>query len=101
MIVNSKIIDENNNTNKSKLKRVITTENTRPDTNLFNDNFGYNNLNSVLKHVDEDVVQIIKIPKIETAKIDDNIIKEINSNDNSKNEKLCLNTNIKKVPNKI
>ena len=96
MIVNNNIIDENKN-NKSKLKRITSTENTRPDTNLFNGNFGYNNLNSVLKNVDEDrVVQIIKIPKTETAKIDDNIIKEINSNDNSKNEKMCLNTNIKK-----
>ena len=96
MIVNN-VVEEN----KSKLKRVITEKTTtRPDTinNLYNGNFGYNNLNSVLKNIDDDrVVKYIKIPKTETAKIDDNIIKEIsNSNDNSKNEKICLNTNIKK-----
>ena len=49
--------------------------------------------------MDEDrVIKIIQIPKTETAKIqekDNNIIKEI-SNDNSKNEKICLNTNIKR-----
>ncbi len=94
MIVNN-VSDENNN--KNKIKRVITNENTRPDTNLCNGNFGYNNLNSVLENLGEDrVVQIIKIPKTKTARIEDNIIKEINSNDNSKNEKMCLNTNIKK-----
>ena len=90
----------NNIEDESKLKRVIT-EKTRPDTdtinNLCNGNLGYNNLNSVLKNVEEDrVIQIIKIPKTETAKIeekDNNIIKEI-SNDNSKNEKIYLNTNI-------
>ena len=87
---------------KSKLQRVIT-EKTRPETdtinNLCNGKLGYNNLNSVLKNVDEDrVIKIIQIPKTETAKIqekDNNIIKEI-SNDNSKNEKICLNTNIKR-----
>ena len=94
MIVNNlnNLVDEN----KSKLKRVIT-EKTRPDTNtnnLCNGNYGFNNLNSVLKNLDEDrVVKYLKIPKIETAKIEDNIIKEMTSNDNSKNEKLCLNTN--------
>ena len=84
---------------KIRLKRVIT-EKTRPDTNsnnIVNANLGYNNLNSVLKNVEEDrVVKYIKLPKTETAKIQEsNIIKEI-SNDNSKNEKICLNTNIKK-----
>ena len=87
---------------KSQLQRVIT-EKTRPETdtinNLCNGKLGYNNLNSVLKNVDEDrVIKIIQIPKTETAKIqekDNNIIKEI-SNDNSKNEKICLNTNIKR-----
>ena len=97
MIVNNlnNLVDEN----KSKLKRVIT-EKTRPDTNtnnLCNGNYGFNNLNSVLKNLDEDrVVKYIKIPKTETAKIEDNIIKEMTSNDNSKNEKICLNTNIKR-----
>ena len=97
MIVNNlnNLVDEN----KSKLKRVIT-EKTRPDTNtnnLCNGNYGFNNLNSVLKNLDDDrVVKYIKIPKTETAKIEDNIIKEMTSNDNSKNEKICLNTNIKK-----
>ena len=93
MIVNHEIEE-----NKSKIKRVITEKaTTRPDT-VNNCNFGYNNLNSVLKNVDDDrVVHYIKIPKTETAKIEDNIIKEIsNSNDNSKNEKICLNTNINK-----
>ena len=74
MIVNN-VSDENNN--KNKIKRVITNENTRPDTNLCNGNFGYNNLNSVLENLGEDrVVQIIKIPKTKTARIEDNIIKE-------------------------
>ncbi len=95
MIVNN-LGDEN----KSKLKRV-KTEKTRPDTdtvnNLCNGNIGYNNLNSVLKNIDEDrVVQYIKIPKTETAKIEDYIIKEITPNDNNNNDKLYLNTNIKK-----
>ena len=95
MIVNN-LGDEN----KSKLKRV-KTERTRPDTdtvnNLCNGNIGYNNLNSVLKNIDEDrVVQYIKIPKTETAKIEDYIIKEITPNDNNNNDKLYLNTNIKK-----
>ena len=65
MIVNN-IGDED----KSKLKRVIT-ENTKPDTsnNLAAGNFGFNNLNSILKNVDEDrVVKYLKIPKTETAK---------------------------------
>ena len=95
MIVNN-LGDEN----KSKLKRV-KTEKTRPDTdtvnNLCNGNIGYNNLNSVLKNIDEDrVVQYIKIPKTETAKIEDYIIKEITPNDNNNNDKLYLNTKIKK-----
>ena len=86
--------------NKSKLKRV-KTEKTRPDTdtvnNLCNGNIGYNNLNSVLKNIDEDrVVQYIKIPKTETAKIEDYIIKEITPKDKNNNDKLYLNTNIKK-----
>ena len=91
---------------KSKLRRVIS-EKTRPDTdtlnNLAHGNLGYNNLNSVLKNVDKDrVVQYIKITKHETAKIDDNIIKEITSNDNSKNErKMSLNINNKNNNNNI
>jgi hypothetical protein len=90
--------DEDKDKDKNKLKRVIT-EKTQPDTsnNLCNGNFGFNNLNSVLKNLDEDrVVQYLRPHKIETAKIEDNIIKEMTSNDNSKNEKICLNTNIKK-----
>ena len=83
---------------KTKLKCIVS-ERTRPDTfdNFGNGNFGYNNLNSVLKNVDESrVVKYLKIPKLETAKIEDNIIKEMTSNDNSKNEKIVLNTNIKR-----
>ena len=101
MIVNNfNNICEDNKDNKIKLKRVIT-EKTRPDTdtlnNLVNGNLGYNNLNSILKNVDKDrIVQYIKVTKHETAKIDDNIIKEITSNDNSKNErKMSLNINNK------
>ena len=100
IVKNIDIICEDNKDNKIKLKRVIT-EKTRPDTdtvnNLANGNLGYNNLNSILKDVDKDrVVQYIKITKHETAKIDDNIIKEISSNDNSKNErKMSLNINNK------
>ena len=99
MIVNN--INDIGEEGKNKLKRV-KTQKTRPETdttnNLINGNLGFNNLNSVLKNVDKDrVVQYIKIPKTETAKIEDNIIKEITSNDNSKNDKkLSLNTNIQK-----
>ena len=95
MIVNN-LGDEDK---KDKLKRVIT-EKTRPDTanNLVTGNLGYNNLNSILKNVKEDqVVTYIKIPKTETAKIEDDIIKEISSNDKTKKEKICLNTNINKA----
>ena len=100
IVKNIDVICEDNKDNKIKLKRVITQK-TRPDTdtinNLANGNLGYNNLNSILKNADKDrVVQYIKITKHETAKIDDNIIKEINSNDNSKNErKMSLNINNK------
>ena len=60
-----------------------------------NENFGYNNLNSVLKNIDEDrVVKYIKIPKTETAKIEESKMKEIEINDSNKNDKICLNTNI-------
>ncbi len=92
------IVNNLQNENNSKLKRVIT-EKTRPDTinNLGNGNFGYNNLNSVLKNVDEDrVVQFIKIPKTETAKIEENKMEGMKPNDNNRNDKICLNTNINK-----
>ena len=82
----------------TKLKQIVS-ERTKPDTvnNLGNGNFGFNNLNSVLKNVGESrVVKYIQIPKTETVKIEDNIIKEIASKDNSKNDKMTLNTNIKK-----
>ena len=81
-----------------KLKRVVS-ERTRPDTsnNLGHGNFGYNNLNSVLKNVDESrCVKYLAIPKTETAKIENNIIKEMASNDNSNNDKIALKTNIKR-----
>ena len=102
-IINSRN-SENNiiNEKESIVKRVIS-EKTRPETttnnNLCCGNFGYNNLNSVLKKVGDDrVVKYIKIPKTETVKIDNNIIKEISSNHNddiNKDiEKTCLKTNI-------
>ena len=98
MIVNN--LNNISEEDKNRLRRVIT-EKTRTDTdtmhNLAHGNLGFNNLNSILKNVDKDrVVQYIKIQKHETAKIDDNIIKEIASNDNSKNErKMSLNINNK------
>ena len=82
----------------TKLKQIVS-ERTKPDTvnNLGNGNLGFNNLNSVLKNVGESrVVKYIQIPKTETVKIEDNIIKEIASRDNSKNDKMALNTNIKR-----
>ena len=78
------------------LKRVIT-EKTRPETsnNLDNPNLAYNNLNSVLKNIKEDnVVKYIKIPKTETAKIEDYTNKQINPDDKSQDKH--LNTNINK-----
>ena len=93
------MIVNNSGDGEKKLKRVIT-EKTRPETsnNLDNPNLAYNNLNSVLKNVDKDrMVQYLKIPKTVTEKIEDNIIKEITSNDNSKNDKkITLKTNISK-----
>lgn len=83
-----------------KLNRAIT-EKTRPDTvsNQCNGPIVYNNLNSVLKNIDEEhCVQYIDMPRLETAKIkNNNMIKDITpeEEDNNKN-KLCLNTNIKK-----
>ena len=84
-----------------KLKRAITTEKTRPDTvsNQFNGPTGYNNLNSVLKNVDDEhCVQYIDMPRIETAKLNNNnMVKDITPKEEDKNKnKLCLNTNIKK-----
>ena len=85
---------------KVKLKRAIT-EKTRPDTvsNQCKGPLEYNNLNSVLKKVDDDrCVQYIDMPRMETAKINNNnMVKDIcpKEEDNNKN-KLCLNTNIKK-----
>ena len=90
------IVNNLQNINNSKIKRVIT-EKTGPETinNLGNGNFGYNNLNSVLKNIDEDrVVKYIKIQKTETAKIEESKMKEIEINDSNKNDKICLNTNI-------
>ena len=51
--------------------------------------------------MDEDrVVQYIKIPKTETAKIEDNKNKDKSfNNNNSKDVKICLNTNINKNKN--
>ncbi len=63
---------DNNLADEDKLQRVIT-EKTKPET---------------LKNLG-------KIPKTETIKIEDNIIKEIKFNDNIKNEKAFLNENIK------
>ena len=85
---------------KVNLNRAIT-EKTRPDTssNQVNGFLGYNNLNSILKNVDDErCVQYINIPRTETAKINNNnIVKDITpaEDENNKN-KLCLKTNIKK-----
>ena len=85
---------------KIKLKRAIT-EKTRPDTasNQANYYLGYNNLNSVLKNLDDErCVQYINMPRMETAKINtNNIVKDISPKEEDKDKnKLCLNTNIKK-----
>ena len=84
-----------------KLKRAITTEKTRPDTvsNQYNGPTGQNNLNSVLKNVDDEhQVQYIDMPRMETAKLNNNnMVKDITPKEEDKNKnKLCLNTNIKK-----
>ena len=83
-----------------KLNRAIT-EKTRPDTvsNQYNGPIFYNNLNSVLKNVDEELcVKYINMPRMETAKINNNnMVKDITPKDEDSNKnKLCLNTNIKK-----
>ena len=83
-----------------KLNRAIT-EKTRPDTvsNQYNSPIFYNNLNSVLKNVDEErCVKYIDMPRMETAKINNNnMVKDITPKDEDSNKnKLCLNTNIKK-----
>ncbi len=83
-----------------KLNRAIT-EKTRPETvsNQFNGPIFYNNLNSVLKNVDEErCVKYINMPRMETAKINNNnMVKDITPKDEDSNKnKLCLNTNIKK-----
>ena len=83
-----------------KLNRAIT-EKTRPDTvsNQYNGPIFYNNLNSVLKNVDEELcVKYIDMPRMETAKINNNnMVKDITPKDEDSNKnKLCLNTNIKK-----
>ena len=83
-----------------KLNRAIT-EKTRPDTvsNQYNGPIFYNNLNSILKNVDEErCVKYIDMPRMETAKINNNnMVKDITPKDEDSNKnKLCLNTNIKK-----
>ena len=95
MIENHLILDT-----KVNLNRAIT-EKTRPETasNQFNGVFGYNNLNSVLKNVDEEhCVKYIDMPRMETAKINsNNMVKDITPKEEDSNKnKLCLNTNIKK-----
>ena len=87
--------------NNLKLKRAITTEKTGPDTatNHFNGPMGYNNLNSVLKNVDDEhCVQYINMPRMETAKItNNNMAKDITPKEEENNKnKLCLNTNIRR-----
>ena len=85
---------------KVNLNRAIT-EKTRPDTssNQANCLLGYNNLNSILKNVDDErCVQYLNIPRTETAKINNNnIVKDITPTEDENNKnKLCLKTNIKK-----
>ena len=83
-----------------KLNRAIT-EKTRPDTvsNQYNGPIFYNNLNSVLKNVDEEhCVKYIDMQRMETEKINsNNMVKDITPKEEDSNKnKLCLNTNIKK-----
>ena len=85
---------------KINLKRAIT-EKTRSETisNQPNNPIGYNNLNSVLRDVDEErCVQYIDVPRMETAKLNaNNMVKDITPKDEDINKnKLCLKTNIKK-----
>ena len=95
MLENHLILDT-----KVNLNRAIT-EKTRPDTvsNQYNGPIFYNNLNSVLKNVDEErCVKYIDMPRMETAKINsNNMVKDITPKEEDSNKnKLCLNTNIKK-----
>ena len=97
MLENHLILDT-----KVNLNRAIT-EKTRPETasNQVNAVLGYNNLNSVLKNVDDErCVKYIDMPRMETAKINNNnnMVKDISpkDDDDSNKNKLCLNTNIKK-----
>ena len=83
-----------------KLTQSIT-EKTRPESNsnICNNIRGNNNLNSILKKMDDETgLQYIDMPRIETAKINNNnMIKELNCNiDEDKNDKLMLNTTTKK-----
>ena len=82
------MIGNGDNENKSNLKRVIT-EQTRPETNPYNG--GNNNLNSIINN--NDMFHMLKVPKSDRGNIENNIIKEIDSNDNT--DKLCINTNVK------
>ena len=74
---------------KVNLNRAIT-EKTRPETasNQVNAVLGYNNLNSVLKNVDDErCVQYINIQRMETAKINNNnIVKDISPKDDEDNK---------------
>ena len=77
-----------------KLTQSIT-EKTRPESNsnsnICNNIRGNNNLNSILKKMDDETgLQYIDMPRIETAKINNNnMIKELNCNiDEDKNDKL-------------
>ena len=85
---------------RTKLTQSIT-EKTRPESNsnICNNIRGNNNLNSILKKMDDETgLQYIDMPRIETAKINNNnMIKELNCNiDEDKNDKLILNTTTKK-----
>ncbi len=77
-----------------KLTQSIT-EKTRPESNsnICNNIRGNNNLNSILKKMDDETgLQYIDMPRIETAKINNNNI----NIDEDKNDKLILNTTTKK-----
>ena len=84
---------------KTNLKRVITQK-TGPDTlnKALNSPIDTNNLNSVLKNVEDDkVFNYLNVQRTQTEVLNQ-ISKEITPNEEEKidKNKLCVNTNIKK-----
>ena len=88
---------------ESKIKLIHSiTSKTKPETDSKFDNniMGNNNLNSILHKIDDEAgVHYLDMPRTETAKINNkNIKNNLNSNneEESKKNKLVLNTNINK-----